>query len=175
MTTPTTDISKVLWNDIPPQNGYGSEQQYRDHVLEQYKMYVEMADRISSRRDIANTFFLTLNGLALASAGGLIEKGHSLSQKWALIFPLLVLWLGCFFWNRLINSFRQLNGVKFYVVGELEARLPASPYRKAEWETLLKEGKDRRVYWPLTHVESKIPLIFAVAYLFAAVSLWCSG
>lgn len=175
MTTPSNDISKILWNDTPARNGYGTDEQYREHILEQYKLYVEMADRISSRRDTANTFFLTLNGLALGAAGALIEKGYSLSQKWALIFPLLVLWLECFFWNRLINSFKQLNGVKFYVVGELETRLPASPYRKAEWETLLKEGKNPKVYWPLTHVEAKIPLIFAVAYLIAATALWCSS
>ena len=175
MTSPSKDLSKILWNDSTLRNGYSSEDQYRDHILEQYKQYVEMADRISSRRDIANTFFLTLNGLALGSAGALIEKGYTLSAKWALIFPLAVLWLLCFFWNRLINSFKQLNGVKFYIVGELETRLPASPYRKAEWETLLMEGKDRKVYWPLTHVESKIPLIFAGAYLFAAIALWLAN
>ncbi len=175
MSTPSSDISKILWNDNPVRNGYANEDQYRDHVLEQYKLYVEMADRISSRRDIANTFFLTLNGAALGSAGVLIEKGFGFTEKWALFFPLLVLLLGCFFWNRLINSFRQLNGVKFYVVGELEMRLPASPYRKAEWETLLKEGKDRKVYWPLTHVEAKIPWIFAGAYLLAAIALFCAG
>lgn len=172
---PFGDISKILWNDNLPQNGYSSLEQYREHILEQYKLYVEMADRISSRRDIANTFFLTLNGLVLASAGALIERGYSLSQKWALIFPLLVVLLGCFFWNRLINSFKQLNGVKFYIVGEFETRLPASPYRKAEWEALLKEGKDRKVYWPLTHVEAKIPWIFAAAYVFVAICLWLSN
>lgn len=175
MTTPSNDISKILWNDLPPKNGYISEDHYRDHILEQYKLYVEMADRISSRRDIANTFFLTLNGLALGAAGALIEKGYTMSTKWALIFPLSVLLLLCFFWNRLINSFRQLNGVKFYVVGELETRLPASPYRKAEWDTLLKGGKDPKTYWPLTHLEAKIPWIFGAAYLIAAVALWCSS
>ncbi|MGH6629978.1 MAG: RipA family octameric membrane protein, partial [Burkholderiales bacterium] len=30
-------------------------------ILEQYKTYVEMADRISGCRALANTFFLTLN------------------------------------------------------------------------------------------------------------------
>lgn len=58
------------------------------------------------------------------------------------------------------------------MVGEIETRLPASPYRKAEWETLLKEGRDRKVYWPLTHVEAKIPWIFAAAYLLAAAALF---
>jgi hypothetical protein len=36
--------------------------------LELYKLAVEMADRISARRALANTFFLTVNtGLAAAS------------------------------------------------------------------------------------------------------------
>src|SRR6478672_372789 len=33
---------------------------YETAVLEQYKIYVEMADRISGRRSTANAFFLTL-------------------------------------------------------------------------------------------------------------------
>jgi len=109
LTSPSKDISKVLWNDDPVRNGYQSDEQYHEHIIEQYKLYVEMADRISSRRDIANTFFLTLNGLVLGSAGLLIEKSFSLSQKWALIFPLAVLLLQCFFWNRLINSFKLFD------------------------------------------------------------------
>jgi hypothetical protein len=30
---------------------------FRDYILEQYKSYVEMADRISQRRALANSFF----------------------------------------------------------------------------------------------------------------------
>ena len=172
MSTPRTDLSKILWIDVPPQNGYTDDKQYREHIMEQYKLYVEMADRISNRRDVANAFFLTLNGLILGAAGALIEKGYELNERWALIFPLFIVWLGCFFWWRLINSYRQLNGAKFQIVGEFEMRLPASPYRNAEWETLLKHGEDRRAYWPLTHLESKIPGIFAAAYLIVAAALF---
>ena len=174
MSNPTSDLSRILWNDTPPKNGYASEEQYREHTLEQYKLYVEMADRISARRDTANAFFLTLNGLFLGAAGALIDKGHAFTPKWALFFPLSVLLLECFFWFRLIISYKQLNGAKFNIVGEFETRLPASPYRKAEWITALKEGKHRKTYWPLTHLESKIPVVFAVGYLVAAVALWCS-
>ena len=39
---------------------------YNDHVLDQYKLYVEMADRISSRRLTANSFFLSLNSILIA-------------------------------------------------------------------------------------------------------------
>src|SRR5256885_4461010 len=37
--------------------------------LEQYKLYVEMADRISSRRLTANSFFLTINSAIIALGG----------------------------------------------------------------------------------------------------------
>ena len=171
MSNPSSDVSTVLWNDDVPQNGYSSSEQYRNHILEQYKMYVEMADRISKRRDVANGFFLSMNGLFLGGAGALINKGQPVSSKWALVFPLIVLLLECFFWWRLIISYKQLNGAKFNIAGEFESRLPASPYRKAEWIHALKEGKDRSVYWPLTHLESKVPIIFAAGYLLAAIVL----
>ncbi|WP_283130696.1 RipA family octameric membrane protein [Enterovibrio norvegicus] len=32
---------------------------YQEHLFEQYKLYLEMADRISSRRQGTNTFFLS--------------------------------------------------------------------------------------------------------------------
>jgi hypothetical protein len=38
-------------------------------LLDQYKLYVEMADRISARRGLTNTFFLTLNSAIFALFG----------------------------------------------------------------------------------------------------------
>jgi len=38
----------------------GSTAQYQVAVIEQHKIYVEMADRISARRSVTNTYFLTL-------------------------------------------------------------------------------------------------------------------
>lgn len=174
MSNSPSDLSKILWNDTPANAGYTSDEQYRNHVIEQYKLYLELADRISNRRDIANAFFLTLNGLLLSAAGTLVDKVYLFTPKWALLFPLAVILFQCFFWWRLIISYKQLNGVKFNIVGEFETRLPASPYRKAEWQTLLKEGKDYKVYWPLTHLESKIPIIFAVGYIISGIIIWLS-
>jgi hypothetical protein len=47
------EYKKVLFKN---QEGYPSDQ-LRGHLLEQYKLYLEMADRISSRRQSANSFF----------------------------------------------------------------------------------------------------------------------
>lgn len=170
MTTPAVDFSKILWcSDGTSRNDYQSEEQYREHILEQYKLYVEMADRISNRRDVANAFFLTLNGLFFGAVGVMIDQ---FEPKWTMLFPLAVLLFGCFFWWRLILSYKQLNGAKWAIVGEFETKLPASPYGKAEWKNALKEGKDRKVYWPLTHLESWIPVLFFVGYVIAACSFW---
>ena len=49
------------------QETYG--ERYADHILEIYKLYVEMADRISSRRQAANSFFLTINSAIVALVG----------------------------------------------------------------------------------------------------------
>ena len=50
------------------------------------------------------------------------------------------------------------------VIGELEKRLPASPYWSAEW-IALGEGKNPKIYKPLTHVENWIPIIFGFIYI----------
>lgn len=174
MTTPFVNLNAALWNDDPLQNGYQNQNQYRDHILEQYKLFVEMADRTSSRRDVANGFFLALNGSLLGVASVLVDKGYTLNPKYGLVIPLAVLLLLCFFWWRLIISFKQLNSAKFQIIDELESRLPANLYGKAEWKTLLKEGKNYKVYWPLTHLESKIPILFGIGYIIVTIFLWCS-
>jgi hypothetical protein len=66
-------------------------------------------------------------------------------------------------WFWLVRSYRQLNAATYAVVGALEQRLPASPYWGAEWKAL-GEGRDRARYWPITHLEQGIPLLFAAAY-----------
>ncbi len=46
---------------------YGSN--YEAHYFEQYKLFVEMTDRISSRRQSANSFFLSVNTAVIAIIG----------------------------------------------------------------------------------------------------------
>lgn len=35
-------------------------EKHSDHLLEQYKLYVEMTDRVSQRREQSNRFYVTL-------------------------------------------------------------------------------------------------------------------
>ena len=163
MSTDNNSLANRLWNNsITPH--YNSKDRYQDHILEQYKIYVEMADRIGSRRNLANTFFLTLHSLILGSIGFAYEKVPAFSSKFFLIFPLVAILALCYTWWRLVKSYRQLNTAKYLVIGEMERRLPSSPYSSAEWKAL-GEGKDPKLYMPLTHVENWIPIVFGSIYI----------
>jgi hypothetical protein len=156
------DIREGLWTAIDPSAYEGAGEKYQASLLEQYKVYVEMADRISARRSLHNTFFLLANTATLTIAGGFLQ---SLSKNgFLLILPLVMLLLQCGAWFWILRSYRQLNSAKYRVIGALEERLPASPYWLAEWRAV-GAGKDKSVYWPITHIEQWTPAIFCGAYI----------
>ena len=140
---------------------YGSE--HGGHLLEQYKLYLEMADRISQRRQTANTFLLTINTALVALLG--IALPHNLGvlgTVWYAIVGTAGIVL-CYTWLRLVRSYSDLNTAKFKVVHEIEQMLPIRPY-EAEWKAV-GEGKDPKRYLPFTRIEPRIPWVFAVLYL----------
>jgi hypothetical protein len=160
-------IIEGLWNQNISAENYPTREQYQEHLFEQYKIFVEMTDRISARRNLANTFFLTLHTLLISAVGFLYEKGPKLTNKWLNIFPLVAVLALCYAWWRLLRAYRQLNTAKFKVIGEYEKRLPASPYWNAEWR-VLGEGKDPKLYKQLTDIENWVPVLFACIYIVGA-------
>lgn len=119
-----------------------------------------MADRVSSRRQTANSYFLTINTALLGFVGYVTVKETG-DYVWLLG---LVGTLLCYFWFRLIRSYRDLNSAKFLVVHQIEKRLPISPY-DAEWEAMGR-GNNPKLYKPLTHIETAVPWVFATLHLF---------
>src|SRR5215212_9885579 len=118
---------------IPPPSEYG--EQYQNHLLEQYKLYVQMADNISARRQSANSFFLTVNTALIAFLGLVAspdvgsDAGAAASPPlpWVLVVSAAGVVL-CYSWYRLVRSYKDLNTGKFEVVHAIESRLPAAPY-----------------------------------------------
>jgi hypothetical protein len=162
------DVGSRLWNSrVTPAVYDAASEKYQNAILEQYKLYVEMADRVSARRALANTFFLTLN-TSVFSVVGIIWSIMPVVTSWWLVVPLLALLAECAAWYYLVRSYRQLNTAKYQVIGALEERLPASPYWRAEW-VALGEGRNRSKYWPLTHLEQWIPVTVAAIYVLGAV------
>jgi drug/metabolite transporter (DMT)-like permease len=161
------DIQAKLWNKGVTTATYTASEKYQAAVLDQYKLYVEMADRISARRGLTNTFFVTLNS-AVFTLIGVFWKDRPPEPSIPVLLVLLAVALAqAGAWFFIVRSYRQLNAAKYSVVGLLELKLPASPY-DAEW-TALKEGNDWRIYWPLTHVEKWVPILFGAIYIAGAV------
>jgi hypothetical protein len=140
---------------------YGIE--YEKHLFEEYKLYVELTDRISSRRMLANSFFLALQ-TALVIVSVVVILKNVFLQQLILIIPLLIFGLICLVWVKLIISYKQLNTGRFKVILELEKMLPVAPYT-AEWN-ILKEGTDTKIYKLLTDVEKLVPILFLLLYIF---------
>ena len=165
---PRNWIRDELWSTGVSADDYARPEAYRAAILDQYKTYVEMADRISARRGLTNTFFITLNS-AVFTVIGLFWKDRPPEPSAPTLAVLLAVALAqCAAWYFIVRSYRQLNTVKYDVVGLLEERLPASPYYAAEWAAL-KKGEDKRVYWPLSHVEQWIPILFGLIYIAGAI------
>jgi hypothetical protein len=164
MSETITPLVEGLLNQEMSPESYGSLELYRNHVLEQYKLAVDMANQISERRDRTNTFFLTLNTIVVVAIGSGFNNISNITPKWILILPLVAVLAMCYTWGRLIYSYRQLNTGKYKVIGEFERMLPTSPFWSAEWK-ILGEGKKPKLYLPLTHVEIWIPMLFALLYL----------
>ena len=140
---------------VNDKDSYGES--YQAHSLEIYKLYVQMADNISARRQSANSFFLTVNTAIVGIVG--YVGGTSGSWNWIISLAGLVL---CYTWYRLIRSYKDMNSGKFKVVHEIEKELPLSPY-DAEWEALGR-GNDPKLYLPFTRIEIWVPGIFGALH-----------
>jgi hypothetical protein len=133
--------------------------QFQDHLLEQYKLYVDSAHQISERRVHTATVFLAINSSLVAVFGVVLSSfGH---HRWNAAKPATgVVVSGV--WFRLVKSYKDFNSTKFSVIHELEAYLPAAMF-KYEWH-VCGHG-DPGKYRPLTHSEQWIPVVFMLIYV----------
>jgi hypothetical protein len=142
---------------------YGDK--YQDHLLEQYKLFVETSQRVTEKRQNSNNYLLTLNSsLVTLFVVFLSTFGH---HKWNALIPFTGLII-CFIWWSLVDSYKDLNTAKFAVIHELEEQLPVALFRH-EWFVCgyNRKKKDKPVqdrYIPLTHLERWIPVAFAILY-----------
>ena len=163
------NISKDLFNSSPPDI---EPNKYQDQLLEQYKLYVQMADKISDRRAVANTFFLSLNSFILTLLGILPQLKTNVSE-FTLLWIIIVSIAGIIFslaWIMLIRGYRKLNEAKFYVINSIEVKLPVTMYT-SEWKYLEKIKEKIRFlpikvgYSALSKIEQWIPFLIIFLYI----------
>lgn len=142
---------------------YGDK--FQEHLMEQYKICVEMADRVSVRRGAASNFYISLLSALLALLSLVVEKNFFSGSKSILLLFTSILGLAlCIAWYTNIQSYRQLNSLKFQVINEMEQYLPFRCFSR-EWQILKERRESSKRYTRLTTIEKFIPLIFATPYI----------
>lgn len=163
------DQNEILDADIvgePTAEEFAVAADLPENYFELYKLAVEMADRVSARRSLANSFFLTINTGLAALMGGID------GLKWYL--PVAGL-LFCVTWWALLKSYRDLNSAKFQIILGMEERLPVRVY--ADEKRIYKSDAvrfqlRRKVitrwigqYRELNRVERIVPAVFGAIYV----------
>ena len=141
------------------------EGSFSTDLLEQYKLYVQSAENVSSRRVISNRYLLTLNAALVALYG--LQSTNFGQGYWTLLIPVIGIPVSVL-WYLIIKSHADLNRIKFDVIHEFEQHLPAAMY-KHEWG-LAEEGQGK-TYRAVTTIERRIPIQFAVLHVALAIMI----
>ena len=135
---------------------------YKADFLTMYRDYVDSADNISSRREKANGFFLTINtGFIGANAY------FDVTSIAAAYIQSFVGVLFCIVWWFMIQSYRTLNGSKFDVIQLMEQHLPLAPFAAEEFV----QNNSPKGHRSLTSIEKLVPGVFVVLHILAAIFL----
>lgn len=132
-------------------------------VSDIYKILIDMADKVSQRRQAANSFYLSVNTAIIGGSAYLT----TISTDWMSTAVVSAAGVAIsLLWRRNIVSYRTLNAAKFEVINEIETALPIAPYT-TEWR-YLDPDKDGVRHKPFYKVEMAVPLVFMIVHLLQA-------
>lgn len=126
-------------------------------IVEQYKTYIESADRNSDRRINTNNFYIVLNSMIITGLGMFIDN----TTMSILLFVLGILF--SIIWCINLINYKNISSCKYNIINEIENMLPIRMF-KYEWEKL-DTGKNIKKYIPVTDLEKIIPIIFILIYI----------
>lgn len=129
-------------------------------VVDIYKVLIDMADKVSQRRQAANSFYLSVN-TAIIGASAYIE---TVRADWTSTVVISIAGIAISaLWARNIVSYRTLNAAKFRVINEIEETLPIAAYT-AEWN-YLDPDRDGIRHKAFHKVEIAVPWVFILVHV----------
>jgi hypothetical protein len=126
-------------------------------VFDQYKLAVDMWDRVRARRQDSNKFYLSIN-TAIVGATALSPLGFS-SLGLAVVGIIV-----CILWTVNILNYRSLTNDKHDVIVDIEELFPSAPFSA--------EGSGSRHF---TRIERCIPATFGLLYALMVLSHTATG
>ena len=138
---------------------------FTTYLLEQYKLYVQSAENVSSRRIAASRYLLTLSAALLALYG--LQSSSPTQSYWVLVVPGTGIFVSVL-WHLIIKSYRDLNTVKFKIIHKLEEHLPAALF---DYEWKIAEQGSGKSYTAVTNIEQWLPRLFIAAHSLLA-TIW---
>jgi len=131
-------------------------------LFQQYKLYVESAEKINESRILTNRFMGAVNSIVFGANSYVIFEilKSGLEFKWAICMVSSA--LGAFVsisWLAIIEQYGKIYDGKFKIISELEKKMPAEVYTR-EWEIATKGN-----YRDISKAEMRIPKTFLLLYL----------
>ncbi len=131
-----------------------------EHLMRQYEIMVNSALQVTNWRHTANNFYLAVNTALLTFAAYL----YNLSPGTGIVVGLIGV-TTTVLWRDTIRYYRSLNKAKFLVIHEIEKQLPVAMFQ-LEDDHFNKEDRKNA-----TIIESRIPILFAIAYVLLIIVL----
>lgn len=129
------------------------------NLLIQYKLYVQMADKINQRREGANRFYVTIitsPGLLL-----LIATQINPNANLPIFMPIFIGIIGIMmslFWYASIKSHKEVINIKMNIIRDVEKCLPHQGFT-TEYHEL-----NCNVHAQITRAEMAIPWLATASY-----------
>ena len=138
--------------------------------LDYYKLMLDSSEKLIQRRQITNTFFITIIGVLMSIAGFLFQTQAIENNTVFILYGFAAIGLLlCKSWHNLIDNYGKLNKAKFDVILRLEKQLGTMIY-SAEWIALGK-GLRPKKYKSFTSTEKHVPTYFSVLIIALTVTL----
>lgn len=141
-------------------------------AFKQYALLVKDTAKISDRRQIVNTLYLSANSILLGGIALLVQQSGLKSGL--LVFPVLIVAVAgvifCLDWRRLILNYRELLQLRFKLLAQLEdaadftAPLKVYQIEGAELYNHKRHGRSI-LHFGFSRTELNIPIVFVGVYV----------
>ncbi len=142
--------------------------------FEEYKFFAGMTDKLSQRRQQTHTIFEGILTALLVLVYFFVKdtnmKGLALALPVCLVSVLGV--LVCIIWNNIISNYKELIGLRFKILMEMEKRLEGSVgMYNIEWEYFSSKNSAKEPF-KFSIYEKFLPLIFGIVFVLMGIGIF---